>query len=765
MTHENDLISWKTQAWTEPGMVAWYAGRMKENTGTNRLNNFLEIGYFHANIIGEKILDIGIGTGRASLPLARAGYSVTGIDSSASMLEETRKQAGGTPLTLKIGDVLDLPVADEQFDTVMALNVLTHFPHWREVITHWSRKAKLGGRIIFDVYSLDHVNAVNGTHLSDRDLIPDKSTGFAGYNLRLRVTDLVEQANELGLTICAIIPYRLLFSSTDANRWLLPHYDPAAFETTLASMASDETLFNLALFLEQECAGRLSSHVTGKFIAVLERRENYSANQNVLARQAAIHKVLGTQFSLEDLSPWLSLSAKEWRNTFADKLAACKGAASYLIPMLNAWSAASPSQKPILDSFFPKNWLAKTSNTEKRIPFRTQEHEQSKSCEAPIPEQAPELWHLHCDTICSEHRNTGERQGGTPMLADILFGRAVLRNATGSRTLWIGTPHRATLLTLEQRGHSITLLNNQQAPTQALAASYDLIVFATHQSAPPLWQSWWPTLTPGGRLCALYSPAEHAALKQHDDSRTEHISSPATSIPELGQWAEQQGAQLAHLFPLGILNGAEWSNHWLQDLESRYWWQRLLSWLEKDKNFLQFAMLLDENIIAQLPSGLSARNFLVLEKIVDNHQGASRDYEDYQIRNTNAWLAWLSGDKSACPLAISAHATIDQQWLALMKSPRAQIICFELLQTLSRLAPAAPWQDLLPPPIYRLFTDWKLQDQLDQLSIDICHHWSAQASQGNHLVHAGVSLAPVLAYPLTETLLTDYFGVFSGSRS
>lgn len=764
MTHEDDLISWKTQAWTEPGMVAWYAERMKENAGTNRLNNFLETGYFRAQTIGNNILDIGIGTGRASLPLARTGYSVTGIDSSASMLEETRRQAGETPIVLMVGDVLDLPVPDNQFDTVMALNVLTHFPHWREVLSHWSRKAKPGGRIVFDVYSLDHVNAVNGTHLTDHDLVPDDITGFAGYNLRLRVADLVEQANELGLTVCAIIPYRLLFSSTDANRWLLPHYDPAAFEATLASMANDETLLDLALFLEQEWAGHLTSRVTGKFVAVLERREDYAANKDFLARQAAINEVLGTHFSLENLSPWLPLPAEKWRHTFADKLAACTNAASYIKPILNAWNATDPSKKPVLDSFFPPNWLAQDSNAAKNIPFRPLEDKPLKSCTAPIPEHTPQSWHLHRGTSDFEHGSAGERQG-TPLLADLLFGRAVLRAATGSRTLWIGTPHRATLVTLAQNGHSIQVIDSQQTPSQVLIASYDLIVFASHQSGPSEWQSWWPMLAPGGRLCALYFPAEHPSFNQHDHSQT-HDMAPAISIPQLEQWTEQQGGQVADLFPLGLLNGAEWSNHWLQDLESRYWWQRLLSWLGEDKNLLQFAMLLDENIIAQVPSGISARNFLALEKAANKIQETPFDYGTHQIKQANIWLAWLSGSESRCPLPIlSVPSAIDQLWLALMKSPRAQVLCFELLQALSRLAPAAPWQDLLPPPICQLFADWKLQDQLDVLSVDICRHWSTQASHGNHLVHAGVSLAPALAYPLTETLLTHYFGVFSGSRS
>ncbi len=45
---------------------------------------------------GSRILDVGCGTGRHSVELARRGYQVTGIDFSAGMLAEARKAAQKT---------------------------------------------------------------------------------------------------------------------------------------------------------------------------------------------------------------------------------------------------------------------------------------------------------------------------------------------------------------------------------------------------------------------------------------------------------------------------------------------------------------------------------------------------------------------------------------------------------------------------------------------------------------------------------------------
>ena len=76
------------------------------------------------------VLELGCGTGRISLPLARAGVSVVGIDRSARMLERAarrltalrRRQVGRRRrrLSLVRGDIRALPFADADFNMVLA---------------------------------------------------------------------------------------------------------------------------------------------------------------------------------------------------------------------------------------------------------------------------------------------------------------------------------------------------------------------------------------------------------------------------------------------------------------------------------------------------------------------------------------------------------------------------------------------------------------------------------------------------------------------
>ena len=62
------------------------------------------------------------GFGRHALPLARAGYRVTGADRSQALLDEARRRAGGArwPKFAR-ADYRELPFADESFDGALNL--------------------------------------------------------------------------------------------------------------------------------------------------------------------------------------------------------------------------------------------------------------------------------------------------------------------------------------------------------------------------------------------------------------------------------------------------------------------------------------------------------------------------------------------------------------------------------------------------------------------------------------------------------------------
>ena len=66
---------------------------------------------------GGKVLELGIGTGRIALPLAKAGVAVEGLDASKSMVARLHSKSGGDNIPVTIGSLPDIPV-DGKFSLV-----------------------------------------------------------------------------------------------------------------------------------------------------------------------------------------------------------------------------------------------------------------------------------------------------------------------------------------------------------------------------------------------------------------------------------------------------------------------------------------------------------------------------------------------------------------------------------------------------------------------------------------------------------------------
>jgi 2-polyprenyl-3-methyl-5-hydroxy-6-metoxy-1,4-benzoquinol methylase len=72
--------------------------------------------------LGSRILDVGCGTGRHAIELARRGYDVTGIDISAGMLSEAEKAASVAGVSIRwIRKDATEYKTEEQFDAAICL--------------------------------------------------------------------------------------------------------------------------------------------------------------------------------------------------------------------------------------------------------------------------------------------------------------------------------------------------------------------------------------------------------------------------------------------------------------------------------------------------------------------------------------------------------------------------------------------------------------------------------------------------------------------
>lgn len=87
---------------------------------------------------GERILDLGCGTGRSLPALSRAvgaAGAVCGLDCAAPMLRRARARCRDQPgVTLLHGDILDLAAKLAPFDKILLCYSLTLMPAWRRVL-------------------------------------------------------------------------------------------------------------------------------------------------------------------------------------------------------------------------------------------------------------------------------------------------------------------------------------------------------------------------------------------------------------------------------------------------------------------------------------------------------------------------------------------------------------------------------------------------------------------------------------------------------
>jgi SAM-dependent methyltransferase len=108
---------------------------------------------------GGDLLDVPCGFGRHSVPLARAGYRVVGVDRSQALLAEARRRAGGErwPKLVR-ADYRELPLADASFDT--AVNLFTSIGYLGDdedtrALAEIGRVLRPGGRLVIEAMHRD----------------------------------------------------------------------------------------------------------------------------------------------------------------------------------------------------------------------------------------------------------------------------------------------------------------------------------------------------------------------------------------------------------------------------------------------------------------------------------------------------------------------------------------------------------------------------------------------------------------------------------
>lgn len=97
----------------------------------------------------SRVLEVGIGTGRIALPLARHVHSVTGVDLSRGMMNRLRAKRTDQWIDLAEGDITRLPLAAQRFDAAVAVHIFHLIPEWRRALDEIVRVLRPGSLLLY----------------------------------------------------------------------------------------------------------------------------------------------------------------------------------------------------------------------------------------------------------------------------------------------------------------------------------------------------------------------------------------------------------------------------------------------------------------------------------------------------------------------------------------------------------------------------------------------------------------------------------------
>ncbi|MEJ7843830.1 MAG: class I SAM-dependent methyltransferase [Rubrobacter sp.] len=177
---------------------------------------------------GTRLLDVACGAGQISIPAARAGARVTGVDIATNSIEQARARAQDEGLEARFdeGDAEMLPYEDASFDVVASLFGAMFAPRPERVAAELVRVCRPGGRIVMGNWTpggfVGRMFKVIGRHVPPPALMPSPLLWGDEATVRER---LREGVAELRLTKRRY-PFRYPFPPSEVVEHFRTYYGP-----------------------------------------------------------------------------------------------------------------------------------------------------------------------------------------------------------------------------------------------------------------------------------------------------------------------------------------------------------------------------------------------------------------------------------------------------------------------------------------------------------------------------------------------------------
>ena len=171
------------------------------------------------------------------------------------------------------------PFAAQAFDTTISVDAFAYFPNWVVNLDELLRVTRIGGRIIVDVGSRDHIEAVAKHCGWMSDEVRAAELGADAYVLRLSCAELRAYAAERDISLIALVPCGAVFGSLVPNYWINNSYAfrSGGIDRLVSWIGVEPQLFEFAEFAERRIVQQLPPSVCGRMFAVFERQPGAGA--------------------------------------------------------------------------------------------------------------------------------------------------------------------------------------------------------------------------------------------------------------------------------------------------------------------------------------------------------------------------------------------------------------------------------------------------------------------------------------------------------
>ena len=104
---------------------------------------------------GDRVLDVGVGSGNAAIEASRRGAFVTGIDLTPAQIERARSRCTteGVAVDLRVGNAETLDVPDAGFDVVLSVMGVIFAPDHARAMGEMARACRPGGTVAITAWA------------------------------------------------------------------------------------------------------------------------------------------------------------------------------------------------------------------------------------------------------------------------------------------------------------------------------------------------------------------------------------------------------------------------------------------------------------------------------------------------------------------------------------------------------------------------------------------------------------------------------------